>query len=90
MKHAAGRTQRFLGKTVGHVRTGVSFLNNTLLPGARNAHRAITNASQEISKDPHLNDKNRERLKTLNRLADAGLQRLSSTADTINRVHAVV
>lgn len=90
VKQTAGKAQRFFGKTAGHVRTGVSFLNNTVLPGAHKAHRALTNASQELSRDPNLGDKNRERLKTLSKLADVGLQRLSSTTDTINRVHAAV
>lgn len=90
VKQTAGKANRFMGRTAGHLRTGVSFLNNTILPGAHKAHRALTNASAELGKDPHLNDKNRERLKTLSRLADVGLQRLSSTTDTINRVHAAV
>ena len=90
VKQTAGKANRFIRRTAGHLRTGVAFLNNTILPGAQKAHRALTNASVELGTDPNLNDKNRERLKTLNRLADVGLQRLSSTTDTINRVHTAV
>ena len=84
------KAQRFFNKSVGHVRTGVAFLNNTVLPGARSAHRTISNVSTALQGDSNVSVKNKERLQNISRLSDIGLQKLSSGVETVNRVKAAV
>lgn len=90
IKNTSDRVNRFIGKTAGHIRTGVTFLNNTILPGATRAHKAITAGSNELQKDANISEKNRERLKSLNKFSDIGLQKLGQTVDTVNRVKAAI
>jgi hypothetical protein len=90
LKNTGQRANRFMNKTVGHMRTGVAFLNNTILPGAQKAHKTITAASGALQQDSNLSAKSKEKLSNLSRLSDMGLQRLSSAVDTVNRVHAAV
>ena len=84
------KVRRFMGKVAGGARAGMTFLNGTLLPGAKRLQGAVISASQEIAKDPNISEKNRERLKTLNKLSDVGIQKLTETTDTLNRVRAVI
>lgn len=80
----ATSAKAFFNKAASHAKTGLAFLNNTILPGATRAHRTIANVSNELAKDA--NQTNRERLKKVQQLSDLGLERLSKGADLANRV----
>ncbi len=84
------KVSRFMGRVSSGAQSGLNFLNGTLLPGAKRLHGALSAASTEIYRDPNISEKNRNRLKTLNKLSDVGIQRLSDTTDTINRVRSAI
>lgn len=90
LKNTSQKANHFFGRVKGYTREGVNFLNTRLLPAAKTAHRTLTNAASEISKDQNLSEKNRARLSKLSSLADVGIQKLQDTTDTINRVKAAV
>ena len=90
VKSRAQAANRFFAKTGQHLKAGVGFLNNTVLPTASKVHRTITNVSNELQSDRNVSAKNKERLKSLTKLGDVGLQRLKDTTETVNRVHAVL
>ena len=89
-KSTSKKANTFFTNARGHAKAGLHFLNNTILPGARKAHKTITDVSNVLQKDSNVSVKNKERLNKLSKLSDAGLQRLSDTSDTINRVASVV
>ena len=90
MRKTAHKANNFFGTVKNYTKKGVAFLNNKVIPTARAGHKFITAASEEISKDPNVSDKNRGRLKTLSNLADVGIRKLEDTAATVNRVRAAV
>ena len=90
VKRTAGNANRFFAKTGGHLRAGIGFLHNQVLPAARSAQKKLTDVSNILQQDANVSEKNRERLRNLNRLSDIGLTKLSNVNDTVQRVAAVV
>ena len=90
VKCMAQAANRFFSKTGQHLKSYVGFLNNTIIPTATKVHRTVSNVSDTLQSDKNVSVKNRERLKTISRLGDVGLQRLKDTTETVNRVHTVL
>ena len=84
------KVTRFMGLVASGAKSGLNFSNGTVLPGAKRLHGAVQSVSTELQKDPNVSEKNRERLKTLGKLSDVGIQKLSDTTNTINRIHAAI
>lgn len=89
-RNAGQKFQRFLGGARQHAENGVRFLNGTLIPGAKKAHGIINRVSDTLQQDSNVSEKNRERLKTIQKLSDVGITKLNDTANTINRVKAAI
>ena len=90
MPKTAHKANIFFGMVKNYTNKVVAFLNNKVIPTARAGHKFKTAASEEVSKDPNVPDKNRRRLETLSNPADVGIRKLEDTINTVDRVKAVV
>ena len=90
VQQKTNQASRFLNKAGGHLRTGVRYLNGTVLPTARRTAKMISDVNQTLQQDANVSVKNKDRLNRFNKLSELGLERLSNTNDTIQRVANVV
>ena len=60
VKQKSAQANHLFRQAGSHARKGLHFLNNTILPGARSAHKTITNVSNELQKDANVSAKNKE------------------------------
>lgn len=90
VQNKTNQASRFLRSTGNHLRTGVRFLNSTVVPNARKGVKLIGDVNAQLQQDANVSVKNKERLNKFNKLSELGLQRLSDTNDTVQRVASVV
>ena len=94
LKNTRQKAQNFFGKLgtslPNAARSGLKFLNGTVIPGAVKANRMISNVSKAVEEDPNISAKYKEKASSATKFAGIGLTRLEKGAESTNRIAKAV
>lgn len=94
LSNTRAKAQNFFGKlgvtSTNAARSGLKFLNGTVIPLAVKSNRLISNVSKAVEEDPNISKKYKEKVSNASKFAGIGLTKLEQGTESTNRIAKAV